>query len=122
MAKEPQKFKGWKDELQSIINANLTIRDNGKTASNKTQSDRATFLFAFFHMLREKGYAVSPCNLKQKHIQVACDYCVFLPKSATHNNRKKATYNNIKEATHNSRKKATANIESDSGCLIRMTQ
>jgi hypothetical protein len=48
--------------------------------------------------------------------------CVFLPKSATHNNRKKATYNNIKEATHNSRKKATANIESDSGCLIRMTQ
>lgn len=49
-------------------------------------------------------------------------YCVFLPKSATHNNRKKATYNNIKEATHNSRKKATANIESDSGCLIRMTQ
>jgi hypothetical protein len=49
-------------------------------------------------------------------------WCVFLPKSATHNNRKKATYNNIKEATHNSRKKATANIESDSGCLIRMTQ
>lgn len=76
MTKEQNKFNGWKDELQSIINANLSIRDNGKIASNKTQSDRATFLFSFFHMLREKGYAVSPHNLKQKHIQVACDYYV----------------------------------------------
>lgn len=41
--------------------------------------------------------------------------CVFLPKRATHNNRKKATYNNTKEATYNSHKKATADIESGSG-------
>ena len=72
-------------------------------------------------LLKAKNDLVS----KQGHGRVSIKLhgkCVFLPKSATHNNRKKATYNNIKEATHNSRKKATANIESDSGCLIRMTQ
>jgi len=69
-------YKGWKDELQSIINRNLSVRANGNIASYKTKSDRATYLFGFFNLLKKMGYAVSPRNLKPKHIQVACDYYI----------------------------------------------
>ena len=37
-------FKGWKDELQAIINNNNDKIANGKIASAKTQADRATLL------------------------------------------------------------------------------
>lgn len=67
-------YKGWKDELQSLLNANLSTRDDGGIASGKTQDDRANYLFSFFNLLREHGYAVDPHNIKQKHIQFACDY------------------------------------------------
>lgn len=75
-----KKYKGWKDELQSIIHKNLSIRQNGNVAAGKTKSDRASYLFSFFHMLREHGYAVDPHNLKPKHIQFACDYYIGIKK------------------------------------------
>lgn len=66
--------KVWKDELQSIISKHNSTRVNGKVASHKTQADRAAYLFKFFYDLREMGYAASPSNIKQKHIQAACEY------------------------------------------------
>lgn len=66
--------KGWKEELQHLINKNNATRVNGKVASNKTQADRAAFLFKFFHDMRSMGYAVSPHNIKQKHVQAACEH------------------------------------------------
>ena len=76
------KQEGWKHELQSIIEQNVSIKANGKKARNKTKSDRATFLFALFNFLREKGYAVSPHNLKPKHIQAACDHYIHVKNVA----------------------------------------
>jgi integrase len=69
-------FKGWKDELQTIININNAKRANGKIASGKTQADRATLLFNCFKELRKRGYAVSPHNLKPRHIQILCDWMI----------------------------------------------
>ena len=69
-------FKGWKDELQAIINKNIDKRANGKIASAKTQADRATLLFNSFKELRKRGYAVSPHNLKPRHVQILCDWMI----------------------------------------------
>lgn len=63
---------GWKDELQSLINDNVSIRVNGKVASGKTQSDRAKYLFKFMNDLRKGGFKVSPRNVKLKHIEYIC--------------------------------------------------
>lgn len=60
----------WKGQLQELINSNNAIRVNGKVASHKTQSDRASFLFNFFIKLRAKGYKTNPRGLKRKHIAV----------------------------------------------------
>jgi len=71
--RERQKtFKGWKDELQSIIDQHNKTRINGKVASGKTQHERAMYLFKFFNDLRELGYMVEPHNLREKHIRVIC--------------------------------------------------
>lgn len=72
--KKMQQYKGWKDELQSLINANKHIRMNGKVSSNETQQKLCDFLFMYFYFLRENGYACDPHNLKQKHIQLFCDH------------------------------------------------
>jgi site-specific recombinase XerC len=68
-----QQHKGWKDELQALINEHNAIRVNGKVTSHKTQSDRAKCLFKFFNDLRDKGYAASPRNIKLKHIKLICE-------------------------------------------------
>ena len=75
--KQPKKvpqYKGWKDELQSLLNANKHIRMNGKDSSNETQQKLCDFLFMYFYFLRENGFACDPHNLKQKHIQLFCDH------------------------------------------------
>jgi site-specific recombinase XerD len=63
---------GWKQELQTLIDENITNRVNGKVASNKTQDDRASYLFKFFNDLRQGGFAVSPKNINLKHIKFIC--------------------------------------------------
>lgn len=68
-------YKGWKQQLQAIIDANNRFRDKSKLiASAKTQSDRAKLLFLFFNLLRKGGFAVDPPNIKPKHIQLFCNY------------------------------------------------
>lgn len=74
-----QKFKGWKDELQYLINENNKQRVNGRVTSHKTQADRAKFLFHFFNWLIEKNKCnVLPRNLKIKHVK---EYCRHLEEN-----------------------------------------
>jgi site-specific recombinase XerD len=62
----------WKFELQQLIDQNNNIRVNGKVASFKTQEDRAKYIFKFFTDLRKNGLAVSPRNIKLRHIEFIC--------------------------------------------------
>lgn len=65
---------GWKDQLQALINLHNHLRADGKPASNKTQRDRASYLFRFFREIRELGYKVEPRNIGQRHIRAICQH------------------------------------------------
>jgi site-specific recombinase XerC len=65
--------RGWKSELQGIIDANNHLRVNGKAARHKTKEDRAKFLFKMFTDLHGMGSGVQPRNFKEKHIRMVCE-------------------------------------------------
>jgi integrase len=70
---QQNEYRGWKFELQQLIDLHNHLRIDSKPASLKMQSERAKYLFKFMEDLRKMGYMVEPSNIKQKHIQAICE-------------------------------------------------
>lgn len=66
---QPKGVKGWRDELQDLLDENNKIVGKKNVVGHKTRDDRASYLYSFFLELRKGGFAVSPRNIKLKHIQ-----------------------------------------------------
>ncbi|MEX3936095.1 hypothetical protein AB4Y32_30610 [Paraburkholderia phymatum] len=67
--------KGWKAELQEIIDANVHKRANNRQASHRTMELNAQVLFAIFGTLHHKlNRPIHPRNLAEAHIKLLAQY------------------------------------------------
>ncbi|MFM0632172.1 integrase domain-containing protein [Paraburkholderia xenovorans] len=67
--------KGWKAELQDIIDANVHKRANNRQASHRTKELNARVLFAIFKTLHHKlNRPIHPRNLAEAHIKLLAQY------------------------------------------------
>ncbi|WP_166618377.1 integrase domain-containing protein [Paraburkholderia madseniana] len=67
--------KGWKAQLQEIIDANVHKRVNGRVASNRTMEHNATVLFVAFKTMHYKlGLTPLPRNIAERHIRTLARY------------------------------------------------
>lgn len=64
--KRVPQFKGWKDELQSLLNANKHIRMNGKIASLETQQKLCDFFIQVLLFLTRKWLCLRPAQSQEK--------------------------------------------------------
>ncbi|MGY6126712.1 integrase domain-containing protein (plasmid) [Paraburkholderia strydomiana] len=79
-----QEPKGWKDELQDIIDANAHKRANNRQASHRTIELSADVLFVIFKTLHHKlNRPIHPRNLAEAHIKLLAQYWYTENKAPT---------------------------------------
>lgn len=79
-----QEPKGWKDELQDIIDANVHRRANNRQASHRTMELSAQVLFVMFKTLHHKlNRPIHPRNLAEAHIKLLAQYWYTENKAPT---------------------------------------
>ncbi|MGF6931181.1 hypothetical protein OKW41_000320 [Paraburkholderia sp. UCT70] len=67
--------KGWKAELQELIDAKVHRRTNNRQASHRTMELNAQVLFAIFRTLRNKlNRPIYPRNLAEAHVKLLAQY------------------------------------------------
>jgi hypothetical protein len=62
----------WRKQLDELIARYNHLNADATIATKAKQTERRTYLLAFFKRLREIGYKVEPKNINQKHILAAC--------------------------------------------------
>jgi integrase len=83
-SRSSEQSKGWKAELQEIINANVHKRANSGQASNRTMELNARVLFAVFKTLHHKlNRPIHPRNLAEAHIKLLAQYWYTEGKAPT---------------------------------------
>ncbi|CAN7804296.1 integrase domain-containing protein [Paraburkholderia hospita] len=67
--------KGWKAQLQEIIDENGHKRVNGKVASHRTRQHNAEVLFVVFKTLHQKlNLPIYPRNIAERHVKTLVRY------------------------------------------------
>src|SRR5262245_7752487 len=68
----PFSRSNWKRILAELLRRhNWGHGSRAKSVSFKTMEERATFLYAFFQLLRDDGMAIDPRSLRSRHIEHA---------------------------------------------------
>jgi integrase len=67
--------KGWKAQLQEIIDGNVHKRVNNKVASNRTMQHNSEVLFVIFKTLHYKlNFPILPRNIAERHVKTLVRY------------------------------------------------
>lgn len=76
---------GWRERVNAIVEANINVRVNGKTASNRTVEHNKSVIKCAFETWRDKlGFKISvPQNMQDRHVQALVQYWYDQGKAPT---------------------------------------
>lgn len=76
---------GWRERVNAIVDANINVRVNGKTASNRTVEHNKSVIKCAFETWRDKlGFKISvPQNMQDRHVQALVQYWYDQGKAPT---------------------------------------